>query len=68
MIFLVELDQLTSGNLSTPCQTHCSRFIVEADSSDHVNLWVTSLPIWQLAETRVTPLIACGECANTLQH
>jgi hypothetical protein len=37
------------------------RFIMEADSAEHVDRLVTSLPIWPLAETRVTPLIAFGE-------
>lgn len=37
------------------------RFIMEADSSEHVDRMITSLPIWPLAETRVTPLIAFGE-------
>ncbi len=34
------------------------RFIVEADSPQEVDRLVTSLPLWPLSETRVTPLIA----------
>ena len=37
------------------------RFIVEADSSEHVDRVVTSLPVWTVAKTRVTPLISFGE-------
>jgi hypothetical protein len=94
MLFLVELDHVKSGSLSTPEAGRAFieqvilptlaraeqlvgekrilgggavvgrvslRFIVEADSSEHVDRLVTSLPIWPLAETRVTPLIALGE-------
>src|SRR5437016_4661924 len=34
------------------------RFIVEADSTPDVDRISTSLPLWPVAETRVTPLIA----------
>jgi muconolactone delta-isomerase len=37
------------------------RFIMEAESAGHVDQFVTSLPLWPLAETRVTPLISLGE-------
>ena len=37
------------------------RFIVEADSLSDVDKIITSLPIWPLAETRVTPLITFSE-------
>ena len=37
------------------------RLIVEADSLSDVDKIITSLPIWPLAETRVTPLIAFSE-------
>jgi len=37
------------------------RFIAEAESASHVDQLVTSLPLWPLAETRVTPLISFGE-------
>ncbi|HYU42930.1 MAG TPA: muconolactone Delta-isomerase family protein [Vicinamibacteria bacterium] len=37
------------------------RFVMEADSAEHVDRLVTSLPIWPLAETRVTPLITLAE-------
>jgi muconolactone delta-isomerase len=34
------------------------RFIMEADSPQEVDRIITGLPLWPLAETRVTPLIA----------
>jgi len=37
------------------------RFIVEADSSEQVDRLVTSLPVWTVAETKVTPLLSFGE-------
>jgi hypothetical protein len=37
------------------------RFIMEADSARHADRMITSLPIWPMAETRVTPVIAFGE-------
>jgi muconolactone delta-isomerase len=37
------------------------RLILEADSLSDVDKILTSLPIWPLAETRVTPLIAFSE-------
>jgi muconolactone delta-isomerase len=37
------------------------RFMIEADSSEHIDRLVTSLPIWPLAEVRVTPLISVAE-------
>ena len=37
------------------------RLIVEADSLSDVDKIITSLPIWPLAETRVTPLITFSE-------
>lgn len=37
------------------------RFIVEAESLADVDKMITSLPIWPLAEIRVTPLIAFSE-------
>src|SRR5215510_12755814 len=37
------------------------RFIVEANSSSDVDKIITSFPIWPVAETRVTPLIAFSE-------
>jgi len=44
------------------------RFVVEADSSEHVDRIVTSLPLWPVAETRVTPLITFGERRNHVQE
>jgi len=37
------------------------RFIVEADSSENVDRIVTSLPLWTVSKTKVTPLISFGE-------
>ena len=37
------------------------RFIIEADSAEHVDRMITSLPVWPMAETRVTSLITFGE-------
>jgi muconolactone delta-isomerase len=37
------------------------RFIVQADSAQDVDRIVTGLPLWPLAETRITPLITFGE-------
>ena len=36
------------------------RFIVEADSLPDLDRIVTSLPVWTVAETRVTPLIVAS--------
>jgi len=37
------------------------RFMVEAESAGHVDQLVTSLPLWPLAETRITALISFSE-------
>jgi muconolactone delta-isomerase len=37
------------------------RFIVEADSSEQVDRMVTSLPLWPVAESRITPLLTLSE-------
>ena len=37
------------------------RFIVEAESAEDVDRIVTSLPVWTVAESKVTPLISFGE-------
>jgi hypothetical protein len=37
------------------------RFMIEAESAEHVDRIVTSFPIWTQAETRVTPLISFAE-------
>ena len=44
------------------------RFIMEADSAENVDRMITSLPIWPLAETRVTPLIALDERREHLKE
>jgi muconolactone delta-isomerase len=101
MLFLVELDHVKSGNLSTPDAGRAFieqiilptlargeqliaekrilsggavvgrvalRFIIEADSAEHVDRLITSLPVWPVAETRVTPLITLGERRAHVQH
>jgi muconolactone delta-isomerase len=44
------------------------RFIVDADSSKHVDRLISSLPVWPLAETRVTPLITFDERRQHVQQ
>src|SRR5215831_11805752 len=44
------------------------RFILEAESASHADQLVTSLPLWPLAETRITPLISFGERHRHVQH
>jgi muconolactone delta-isomerase len=43
------------------------RLIVEADSPQDVDRIITSLPLWPLAETRVTPLIPFADRRNHVQ-
>jgi muconolactone delta-isomerase len=43
------------------------RFIVETDSPQDVDRIISSLPIWPLAETRVTPLIAFADRRDSVQ-
>jgi Muconolactone delta-isomerase len=94
MLYLVELDHVKSGSLSTPEAGRAFiegvifptlaraellvkegkilsggpvlgriglRFIAEADSAVELDRILLSLPVWPVAETRVTPLIAFGE-------
>ncbi len=94
MLFLVEVDHVESGTVSSPDagrafieqvifptlarldqlvaeKTLVSggpvagrvalRLIVEAESSEHLDRIVTSLPLWAVAETRITPLVTVGE-------
>jgi len=93
MLFLVELDHVTSGNLTPeagrafiehyifPTLARAEqlmaekkilsggpvagrvalRLIMEADSTEHVDRMVTTLPIWPLAKTRITPLTTFAE-------
>jgi muconolactone delta-isomerase len=44
------------------------RFIVEAESSADVDQIITSLPVWPMTETRVTPLIALSERREHVQR
>ena len=37
------------------------RFVIEADSAEHVDSIVTSFPLWAQAETRITPLISVAD-------
>jgi hypothetical protein len=43
------------------------RFIVEADSPQEVDRLIESLPLWRLAEPRVTPLIAFSDRRANVQ-
>ena len=43
------------------------RFKVETDSLQDIDRIVSSLPIWPVAETRITPLIAFADRRNTVQ-
>jgi muconolactone delta-isomerase len=43
------------------------RFIVEAESLPDVDRMISSLPIWPLVETRVTPLISFADRRNSVQ-
>ena|SRR5215471_4750279 len=43
------------------------RFIANAESSEEVDRLVTSLPVWTVAETRITPLITFGERREHVQ-
>jgi muconolactone delta-isomerase len=43
------------------------RFIIEADSAEHVDRMITSLPVWPVAETRVTPLTTFDERRQHVQ-
>jgi hypothetical protein len=43
------------------------RFVVEAESASDVDQLVTSLPLWPVAETRITPLLTFGERREHVQ-
>lgn len=43
------------------------RFIVKADALAEVDGIASSLPIWPLAETRVTPLVSVAERRSSIQ-
>lgn len=43
------------------------RFIVEADSPEHVDQLVSTLPLWPVAEARVTPLVALAQRRQHVQ-
>ncbi len=44
------------------------RFIVEAGSLQDVDRIISSLPLWPLADTRVTPLITFADRRNGVQQ
>ena len=44
------------------------RFIVEAESTAQVDAMVSSLPLWPVAETRVTPLLSLAERQQHVRH
>jgi len=43
------------------------RFIAQADSLQEMDLIISSLPIWTVAETRVTPLIGLDDRRSHVQ-
>ena len=43
------------------------RFIIEAASLQEVDRLLSSLPIWPLAETRLTPLLAFADRRSSVQ-
>jgi len=43
------------------------RLMIDADSPEHVDRIVSSLPIWTQAETRITPLITFAERRDHVQ-
>ena len=43
------------------------RFILEADSLPEVDRLVSSLPLWPLAETRITPLVPFADRRKSVQ-
>jgi|SRR5262249_27329610 len=43
------------------------RLIIEADSLQDVDQIITSLPVWTVAESRVTPLIAFNDRRSHVQ-
>jgi hypothetical protein len=44
------------------------RFIIEAETPGQADQIVSSLPVWVVAETRVTPLITLSERRNHVQQ
>jgi hypothetical protein len=44
------------------------RFMVEAESPAHVDQMISSLPVWPMTETRVTPLLALSERRQQVQQ
>jgi muconolactone delta-isomerase len=43
------------------------RFVFEVESSEHLDRLVSTLPMWPVAETRVTPLITVDERRQHVQ-
>lgn len=43
------------------------RMMIDADSAEHVDRIVTSIPLWTQAETRITPLITFAERRSHIQ-
>ena len=44
------------------------RFILEVDSPQEVDQLVSSLPIWPLAESKITPLVGFEDRRNSVQR
>ena len=43
------------------------RMMIDADSAEHLDRIVTSIPLWTQAETRITPLITFAERRSHIQ-
>jgi len=43
------------------------RFIIEVDSPQDLDRFISGLPIWPLVETRVTPLMSLADRRNSLR-
>jgi hypothetical protein len=43
------------------------RFILEASSLQDVDRLISSLPLWPLADTRITPLVSFADRRNSVQ-
>lgn len=43
------------------------RFIIEADSLQEADKLVSSIPLWSLSDTRITPLVSFAERRDSLQ-
>ena len=44
------------------------KFVLQAENAEHADRLITSLPLWLVAETRVTPLITFAERREHVQE